>query len=610
MCGFTGFIDSSLSADDAHALIKPMLDSISHRGPDFSDSWFSEGVMLGHNRLSIIDLSEHGNQPMHYKDLVIIFNGEIYNYLEIKEELIDKNYKFNSNCDTEVILASYKEWGDKCVSKFMGMWSFVIWDETKKQLFCSRDRFGIKPFYYIVKGNKFYFSSEYKPLKKSPLYNNKLNIEQVSRGLQLGWIEYHNETYFEEIKSLPAAHNLLVADKEFKITKYWDLDNITQNNISESESSDLFKNYFLDSVKLHMRSDVPVASCLSGGLDSSSIVSAVQHLYENKPYKTFSIYYEGENEVDERPFINKVINKYPNVYPYYYTPSDDELPDAFERAVFHCDVPATGSSFISQYFLMKLISDHKIKVVLDGQGADEYLGGYMHSFYRLIGQKLKQFNLSSALRILNTLAKEQNYSSGKKSDVLLKSLISSALSEQKLYSLEYHRYYPFLIDELKNKTPLELKNIEGSSLNNFLYNLIFTTSLPSLLHYEDRNSMAFSIESRVPFLDHRLVEFAFSLPDECKIKGSTTKYILRESLKKILPTEITNRKDKKGFVTPGEIKWLRGPLSYLVTNFKIPDFVNKEKARKLIDDFKAGDNSKASLVWRLVVLSYWLSKEA
>ena len=609
MCGFAGFVDLSLSVEQAQQVIQPMLQCINHRGPDFSDKWFGDGVMLGHNRLSIIDLSDHGNQPMHYEDLVIIFNGEIYNYIEIKNELVKKNYKFNSASDTEVILAAYKEWGSDCVNKFMGMWSLVIYDKSKKELFCSRDRFGIKPFYYILDGDKFYFASEYKPLKKSPVFFNEINLDQVSRGLQLGWVEFHDESYFTKIKSLPAAHNLIYKNGKININQYWDLD-YKGNSDSEKDKLEKFRELFYRSISQHMRSDVPVASCLSGGLDSSSIVSAVQHLFQGKKYKTFSIYYEGENEVDERPFINEVINKYPLIEPVYYTPKDEELADAFEKAIYFTDVPATGSSFISQYFLMKLISQNNIKVVLDGQGADEYLAGYMHSFYRLIGDKLKKLNISKAFGVLNELSHEQDYPGKKRKDVLLKSLITSFLSEQQLYKLEYKNYYPFLIEEIKNNTPFNLENNKGSGLNTFLYNLIFTTSLPSLLHYEDRNSMAFSIESRVPFLDHRLVEYVFSLPDNDKIEGATTKAILRKSLSGILPEKITYRKDKKGFVTPGEVKWLRGPLQFLIHDLQLPSFINRQKAEDIINDFKKGDNSKANLVWRLAVLSYWIKKEA
>ncbi|MEO5571733.1 MAG: asparagine synthase (glutamine-hydrolyzing), partial [Bacteroidia bacterium] len=311
MCGIAGFYDSTLSSGDAQIVLDKMLSSIAHRGPDARAAYSDESLYLGHNRLSIIDLSEHANQPMHYDDYVIIFNGEMYNYLEVRKKLVEKNYSFKTQSDTEVVLAAYKEWGSDCVKEFVGMWAFVLWDKKKKELFASRDRFGIKPFYYIFEGNKLYFGSEYKALKQSPLFKNDLNFNQVSRGLQMGWICYQDETYFEKIKSLPAAHNLKleVGSSKLEIKKYWDIETGKYSEMSFEEKKEKFLELFSDSIKLHMRSDVPVASCLSGGLDSSAIVSMVQELNPGKKYKSFSVYYEGKNDVDERPFIYEVIKK-------------------------------------------------------------------------------------------------------------------------------------------------------------------------------------------------------------------------------------------------------------------------------------------------------------
>jgi asparagine synthase (glutamine-hydrolysing) len=288
-------------------------------------------------------------------------------------------------------------------------------------------------------------------------------------------------------------------------------------------------------------------------------------------------------------------------------PTDDEIAANFESAIYHADVPLAGSSPISQYFVMKLAASQGVKVLLDGQGSDEYLGGYMHSFYRLIGGYLKSFRPARAMSEWNAHAQLQQLAGKKKLDVLVKSLLSGNLSEQRLYELEYLNYYPFLGND--KSIPFKLDSAKGSRLNQFLYQLTFTTSLPTLLQFEDRNSMAFSIESRVPFLDHRLLEFAFACQDDRKISKGITKRILRESLKGILPEAIVNRTDKKGFVTPGEVKWLRGPLSFLLdADFKNLDFIRSETAKKIVFDFKNGDNSKANLVWRLVVLDYWAKK--
>jgi asparagine synthase (glutamine-hydrolysing) len=610
MCGIAGFVDTSLSNERANTILSLMLESIAHRGPDARGTWNDSPVMLGHNRLSIIDLSADGNQPMEYFDAVITYNGEIYNYIEVRKQLMKKGYVFRTQSDTEVILAAYREFGENCVQHFVGMWAFTIWDKKEKILFCSRDRFGIKPFYFILEGNKFYFGSEYKALKQSPLFTNEINLVQVSRGLQLGWVTYNDETYFQKIKQLPAAHNLKfkIQNSEFRIQKYWDIDLTKKFRGTFEEKKEKFYQFFTDSVRLHMRSDVEVGGCLSGGLDSSAIASGVSALFPETKFKTFTVYYEGRNEVDERPWVNEVLKKYPSLVPFYFSPTDEEIRNSFERFIYHADIPVPGSSPMSQYFVMQLAAQQKIKVLLDGQGSDEMLAGYMHSFYRLFGGYFAKLKLRKYATHILSLAFKQKYGLLKIADVKLKSLLAAFYPEQKLFELEYRKYFPFLPKD--ESIVFSLEDSGGTRLNKFLYHLTFTTSLPSLLQYEDRNSMAFSIESRVPFLDHRLAELAFSLEDEDKIRSGTTKYILRNSLTDILPQAIIDRKDKKGFVTPGEVKWLRGPLSFLLdADINRLDFINQSKAKKIIRSFKNGDNRNANLVWRLAVLNYWIQRQ-
>lgn len=604
MCGIAGFIDPSLREDGRRPLLEKMLETIAHRGPDARGHYFSGPVALGHNRLAIIDLSDDGLQPMRREQLMLVYNGEIYNYVELRDELISKGRVFRSHCDTEVILAAYQEWGYACVERFVGMWAFAIWDEHKEELFCSRDRFGIKPFYYIHEGNRFYFGSEYKPLKITEVFSPELNYNQVARGLQLGWNCYHDETYYNNLKALPAACNLIYRNGKTEISQYWKLDT-KQKDISMEEATHQFREMFLDSVRLHMRSDVEVGGCLSGGLDSSAIASSVGKLYPETKFQTFTVYYEGKDEVDERPWVKEVLQQYPSFIPHYFTPSDQQIHDSFEHAIHHADIPVAGSSPVSQYFVMKLAREQGIKVLLDGQGSDEALGGYLHGFYRLIGGKMAAGNFGAAMKDLNRHADRQNYTGTKRADLLMKSMLSSVQSEDKLYNLEFRRYLPFL--PKSRASVFQLEEQDGSRLNQFLYHLINTTLLPTLLMFEDRNSMAFSIESRVPFLDHRLVEFAFSLPDDTKMKDGVTKRVLREGMKGIMPDAIINRKDKKGFVTPGEVKWLRGPLKHLLEqDLGKMDFLKQEKVKSVIDKFRNGDNSEATLVWRLVVLRYWM----
>lgn len=605
MCGIAGYIDDKVAVADRDALLERMLEAIAHRGPDARGKWIDGPVALGHNRLAIIDLSDDGLQPMKRDDLQLIFNGEIYNYIEVRQELQKSGHQFRSHSDSEVILAAYQQWGAECVQRFVGMWAFAIWDEKKQELFCSRDRFGIKPFFYICKEGRFYFGSEYKALKPSPLFSNDLNLSQVYRGLQLGWNTYEDETYYSSISALPAGCNLFYRKGVISVQKYWKL-NTSQGAHSYDDAKSHFKELFLDSIRLHMRADVEVGGCLSGGLDSSAISSAVGTLYPDVKFQTFNIYYEGKDSVDERPWVHKVLEKYPSLVPHYFTPSDDDIASSFERAIYHADVPVAGSSPISQYFVMQLAKQHRIKVLLDGQGADETLGGYLHSFYRLIGGLMGQGRIGGAFRELNAHATRQGYDGKKRADLFLKSMLSSVQSEDQLYKLEYKKYLPFL--PAHHNKVFDLRQNDGSTLNRFLYHLVNVTMLPTLLQFEDRNSMAFSIESRVPFLDHRLVEYAFSLPDKHKISAGVTKRIMRESLKGILPDAIAHRKDKKGFVTPGEVKWLRGPLKHLIDqDFRqVGDFLQMKLVNKVLKEFKSGDNTNANLVWRLAVLRFWM----
>jgi asparagine synthase (glutamine-hydrolysing) len=607
MCGIAGIIDSTLSRDRGDCLLKKMLESIQHRGPDNSSTWVDMPVLLGHNRLSIIDLSDDANQPMEFEDLVIVYNGEVYNYLEIRDELLKKGYRFRTQSDTEVVLAAYKEWGAECVKRFVGMWAFAIWDKTKKELFCSRDRFGIKPFYYIHQGDKFYFGSEYKPLKLSPLFKNEFNCAQIKRGLVLQLVSHRDETYFECLKVLPERCNLVFKDGNLSVKQYWDLDASKKFHGSFEDKKHRFLELFRDSVRLHMRSDVAVGGCLSGGLDSSSIASVVGSDHPGVRYKTFTIYYEGKNQVDERPWVKELLTSYSTIDPVYCSPPDDEIAASYEHAMRSHDTPIPRSSVISYYFLMKAAAQHGIKVMLDGQGADEYLAGYLSCFERFIGGYLRKLNIVQALKSLRGYAARRNIG---RREMALKALLSAVKGEREVCMDE------FLSDRLSvgfdNDLEFQLKPFSGSRLKQHLYHLMFTTFTPSLLHYEDRISMAFSIENRVPFLNHRLVEFVHSLPDEDLLFLGQTKYILRASLNGLLPKPIADRIDKQGFVGREINILLRGPLRYLLEapfSFDRLRMLNPDKINELMRKFKSGDNAQSALVWRLAVLNDWVQKQ-
>ncbi|MBK7148434.1 MAG: asparagine synthase (glutamine-hydrolyzing) [Bacteroidetes bacterium] len=608
MCGIAGFIDSQLSADVMHTMTFDMLKQIVHRGPEDSSVYIDGPVALGHNRLKIIDLSDEANQPFEYQDVVVAFNGEIYNYIEVRQILLQKGYSFRTQGDTEVLCAAYKYWGESCVEQFMGMWAFALWDKTQKKLFCSRDRFGIKPFYYYTRGQHLYFGSEYKALKTLPHFCADINREQINRGLQIAWTGFQQETFYATLKSLEPSYNLVWQNGTIQQYKYWDIDFSKQTPaLSFEEKKEKFYTLFSDSVRLHARSDVPNGTCLSGGLDSSAISGMYSKLLPESKLKSFTVYFE--DGVDERPFVRDVVNKYPNLVPYYYTPTGQEISDHFHHMAYHADTPVLGSSYISHYFLMKLAKSEGVTVVIDGQGSDEMLGGYLHSFYRIIGQHISSFQWLKANNLLHALSERENFSAKRRRDFLLRSVVSAFSNEKRMYNLELSQLNKYLMAPASD---LDLETKTSDKFNNFLYHLLFNTTLQPLLHYEDRNSMAFSLESRVPFLNHHLAEFAFTLHSEDKINArAETKYILRESLKDVLPQRVYERKDKKGFVTPGEVKWLNGPLSFLLDiDYSRFDWMKKEELIKLVNNYRSGDISKAGLVWRIACTHYWLKNFA
>jgi asparagine synthase (glutamine-hydrolysing) len=604
MCGIAGIIDPTLSRDQGEVLLTKMLESIRHRGPDNSSQWIEMPILLGHNRLSIIDLSADANQPMEFDDLMIVYNGEVYNFLEIKDELIRKGYRFRTSSDTEVVLAAYKEWGSNCVERFVGMWAFAIWDKTSRELFCSRDRFGIKPFYYIHAGDKFYFGSEYKPLKFSPLFDNKFNYRQISRGLFLPMASYQDETYFECLKILPARTNLIFKNGKISPSEYWDIDASKKFRGTFEDKKRRFLELFRDSIKLHMRSDVEVGGCLSGGLDSSSIASVIGTDYAGIPFKTFTIFYKGKDQMDERNWVREVVAAYPNIDPIYCSPSDDELAACFDHLMRSNDVPLHSTSAISYYFIMKLAAQNGMKVMLDGQGSDEYLAGYLPSFDRLIGGYLRKLRVVSALEALRCYASRRGLG---RREMARMGLLSALRGERQLYAAEYVDRCSSL--GFDGRLEFNLRKFRGSRLKQYLYHILFTITLPRMLHYQDRISMAFSIESRVPFLDHRLIEVVHSLRDEDLLSLGQTKYILRASLKGFLPKSIAERTDKQAFSGKEVTLFLRGPLRHLVESrfdFDRLRILNVDKTKALIEGFRRGSNTQTDLIWRLVSLNYWL----
>lgn len=575
MCGIAGIITSNPSIINRD-LLKKMSDSLVHRGPDGEGIWISDNGCIGlaHRRLSIIDLSSAGSQPMNYANgrYTITLNGEIYNYLELKAKLIDKGYVFQSNSDTEVLLALYDYKKERCLQELDGMFSFAIYDAKEQILFCARDRFGEKPFFFSHSlGMQFCFASEMKALWEFGIqrdYDELMLFNYLSYGI-LENANDKTQTFFKGIQKLESAHYLIIDTKNISVKKfkYWDI-NIDQVNteISINDASIKFQELFYDSVKKRMRSDVSLGSSLSGGLDSSLVVCTINELLKgtNLPQKTFSARFPGF-KLDEGTYIEKVV-KSTNAEAYYTFPDESTLVDKIDKVFYHQEEPFGSASIIVQYNVMELAKNNGVIVLLDGQGADEILAGY-HYYYNSFFNELRTTNKSKfnyeikkyeLLHSDNHINSKINYGFNR----AIKNKIPSIIKPY--FALKNHLQQiinPIFNSDFYNHN--ESTNFLGdnfnlhssNSLNQSLYYSTFIKGLSELLRYSDRNSMAHSREVRLPFLSHHLVEFVFSLPSEFKIHDGWTKYIMRLAFNQILPNEIAWRKDKIGYEAPQQ-SWM------------------------------------------------------
>lgn len=610
MCGIAGFSAPQINPAEQKRIITSMLERIRHRGTDHSGHMVHGTTVLGHNRLSVLDVSEGAHQPFDFGKFRIVFNGEVYNYVEIREELISLGHEFHTTGDTEVVLHAFAEWGNSCVERFMGMWAFAILNLENGDLFCSRDRFGIKPFYFIEGNDAFFFASEANALKESPLFSGLLNHNHIARFLYLGFVEYKDESFFAGVKMLEAGCNLIYTNGILNISRYWSPQSKTLSNLTFDQAKAEFLRLMKQSVAQHLRSDVKLGACLSGGIDSSSMLALMSQT-NPLPVEAFHVYYDGPGDTDERPFVQEMLKAYPNIEPHFFTPSEEDIIEAFSKMTHVQDGPVPGSAVFSQYFLFKMAASRGIKVMLDGQGADEYLAGY-HNFYPWFFAWLLKHRPGKYFSEIGAYARAMDFGMKQRLLLCLKSLKNLVLP----YAWSKERAYRKMLDLnlLNFQVDSGLKLYETNKItfeDDVFAQHLMTMVLPHLLHFEDRNSMAFTIESRVPYLDHRLVEFAFALPFDFKIKNGLTKYILRESMKGITPNAILERRDKKGFTTPGEVKWLRGSLKFTLEpeNLKhLSSICNMKQVISMIEDFKAGNNQNAEMIWRLVSLNEWLKR--
>jgi asparagine synthase (glutamine-hydrolysing) len=565
MCGIAGIIQSFPKFD--LSAVKKMTDAIAHRGPDGEKLWQNNDrtVMLGHRRLAIIDLGESGAQPMHYLGrYTIIHNGEIYNYIELREELGKKGYVFYSRSDTEVIMAAYDRWKEDCVNEFDGMFAFVIYDEKEKEIFAARDRFGEKPFYYSYgpQLQTFCFASEMKAIwaiqPKSP------NLKMLFNFLTIGYVDnpnYLQETFDNNIEKLPAGQLLKIkinSGLQVTAAKYWDLEFDHEEEISDEDAIGKFSELFSLSVKRRLRSDVPLGTSLSGGLDSSSIAAGIcqQQTSTLKP-QTFSAVFPAF-EKNEEKYIDLVTKKF-DLQSFKTDIAVNDIPSLLQTVMQQQDEPISSASSVAQFKVFELAKENYVKVLLDGQGADETLAGYT-KYYKWYWQEL--FRKRKLWKSGEVKAAQQN---GVRETFGLKNIIASIVPDFASVFLERQYLLNALRQEDLTREFVHLQSKEAYystpaifSLNGVLYFNTCMHGLEELLRYADRNSMAHGREVRFPFLSHELVEFIFSLPSNFKIRNGQTKWLLRKTMEKNLPAEIINRKDKIGFEPP-QLIWMQLP---------------------------------------------------
>jgi asparagine synthase (glutamine-hydrolysing) len=596
---------------------------------DFAASHFD--LVLAFRRLSILDTTPAGHQPMSLAGSApwLVFNGEIYNYIELRAQLAAFGHPFHTGSDTEVILAAYLQWGSDCVRHFNGMWAFALWDAERRRLLLSRDRLGVKPLHTVSRTDgTFAFSSEIKGLLAGGVVQFRPSAGAVSRYIAEGTMpsHKHGETFFEGVQQLPGGHNALVTPNERTARPFWSLPHSHHSEPAAPEPDEIarYADLFTDSVRLRLRADVPVGTCLSGGLDSSSIVAVAGRLMQTEHavslermgdhQQTFSAVYNSSGPWNERTYIDQVI-AYTGAAANFVYPTVDRLWADLPRLVWHQDEPFQSTSIFAQWCVMDLASERGVTVLLDGQGADELLGGY-RPYAVWLGQLLRSGHMSHALREIANIEEV----TGLNPVPLLARGLANQLPSAFLKTLRRSRMHralhasglsPDLAGEFAgefagNISPASNGYSSLRDLDTHLSHLLLEDSLPTLLRYEDRNSMAFSIEARDPFLDYRLVEHIFTQASHLRLKYGWTKWIQRQAISSLLPHDIVWRRDKVGFETP-EQQWLQTSQSRLLDLLSGPvaNYLDLDYARRALPTLLTQPGGTAR-VWRWVNLALWL----
>jgi asparagine synthase (glutamine-hydrolysing) len=572
-----------------------MNDLISHRGPDDEGFFFAEHLALGHRRLAILDLSPDGHQPMSYLEkYVIIFNGEIYNYLELREELLLDGYHFTSKTDTEVILCAYDKWNQACVERFNGMWSFCLYDKEREILFCSRDRFGVKPFYYSDTPQRFIFGSEIKQILYGRGGRPVANMRAVRDFLIEGFSDHTSETFFDGVHALEPGHNLIVSLRNNTVEqcRYYELAaRADVRALDEPAATARFLSELKRSVAYRLRSDVKVGTCLSGGLDSSSIASLSAALYRAGSGDRFQAIHArtGLDASDESTHARELASEC-DIDLCVIQPDADEFIKAIDDVVYYQEEPFATPSVFMQYFVFQKAKEIGCKVMLDGQGADEILLGYKR-YYSAFLRSLPRRDIIGELFFIRT-----------NSTLSMRELLGYFLyfSVSRIRISRLRRKFAYIKPEYLlqfpnirklNKAYRNIQDMQKLEIEGF--------QLPHLLRYEERNSMCHSIEARLPFLDYKLVEVAFSMNDHFKIKNGWAKHALRIAMAGLVPPNILWRKDKLGFEAPGAA-WIKAARTSMISAIRgsaILDSMCKDKPNfDRIDD---------ATFWKLYNIAKW-----
>lgn len=623
MCGIAGIIYKDISDIKDIMQVKKMTDAIRHRGPDAEGQWIHENVALGHRRLSIIDRAEISNQPMlsHDGRYILTYNGEIYNYLELREELLKAGALFRTNSDTEVIIEAYRKYGLQCFERFNGMWALCLYDIEQKKLILCRDRFGIKPLVYLENDNYFVFASEAKAILAAFPDENIPNYGTVYRFIKGISAEETQTSFYKNIQIFPAAsymiYDIAANQKEFR--NYWEIneEQFYKKWIKGKNPYKTFRHLFEDAVRLRLQADVEVGACLSGGLDSSTIVGVASK--SKKGIRTFSSIYK-QRECNEERYIH-CVNNANQTKPCYV--ENTEIADCFleyvTRMNYHLDGPTVDATKYSSFRVMEKAGKY-VRVLLDGQGADELFAGYDEiSFANYLEDLFQKKGIFPWLEKINLMAVTGEHPH---MDILYQDVCD-------VISIVGIDNYKHLVKTNKTQTEIPINSIftrqflentpdnykyeemqRDSSLGTLQYREIKNFPLPQILHNEDSDSMAFSIETRLPFMDYRVVEFAIGLPSRYKIRGQWSKWIIRKGCKRYLPKAVAKRKNKMGFPAPFA-RWLREDVDTkkikdIIFDFGKRNIVSADMIDQLYCEHISGKADNGDLLYRIYSTEVWM----